>query len=46
VANVGDSRALLSRNLGRDFDVLTNDHKPNEPPERKRIIEAGGKVYQ
>ena len=46
VANVGDSRAVLSSNKGKTVDVITNDHKPNEEGESKRIIENGGKVYQ
>lgn len=41
-ANVGDSRALLSRR-GRAID-LTRDHKPNDPIERRRIESLGGKV--
>jgi hypothetical protein len=36
----------MSLNNGKNFKVLTNDHKPNDNIERKRIIEAGGKVYQ
>ena len=46
IANVGDSRALLSTDLGKNFTALTNDHKPNEEGETKRIVENGGKVYQ
>jgi protein phosphatase 2C family protein 2/3 len=46
VANVGDSRAILSTELGKSFKVLTIDHKPNEENETKRIIENNGKVYQ
>lgn len=41
-ANVGDSRAILSR-AGRAID-LTRDHKPNDPKERQRIESLGGKV--
>lgn len=41
-ANVGDSRALLSRQ-GIAID-LTRDHKPNDPLERSRIENLGGKV--
>ena len=46
VANVGDSRAILSKNKGKIVDVLTSDHKPNELSEQERIIEKGGKIYQ
>lgn len=44
VANVGDSRAVLSKN--KDVIPLSNDHKPDSPEETKRIEEAGGKIYQ
>lgn len=46
VANVGDSRGIMSGELGAKIYPLTRDHKPNDEKERKRIIEAGGKVYQ
>jgi serine/threonine protein phosphatase PrpC len=46
IANVGDSRAVMSVNSGRSVDILTNDHKPNEETENKRIFLNGGKVYQ
>jgi serine/threonine protein phosphatase PrpC len=46
IANVGDSRAVMSLNSGKNFDVLTNDHKPNEEGENRRILANGGKVYQ
>eukprot|EP00741_Cyanophora_paradoxa_P010585 tig00020537_g10231.t1 len=42
VANVGDSRAIMSRR-GRAMD-LTTDHKPALPLERQRIEAAGGWV--
>ena len=29
IANVGDSRCLISMNKGKDIRVLTTDHKPN-----------------
>lgn len=42
VANIGDSRAVLSHN---DTSVeLTQDHKPNAPKEKARIAARGGKV--
>lgn len=45
IANVGDSRAFISKNNGRICESLSNDHKPSEAPERKRIEAAGGRVY-
>lgn len=29
-ANVGDSRAIMSRNFGQEFDSISLDHKPSE----------------
>jgi serine/threonine protein phosphatase PrpC len=46
IANVGDSRGVISKNGGKVIQALTNDHKPSENSEMKRIIDAGGKVYQ
>jgi len=46
IANVGDSRAVMSTHSGKKLATLTNDHKPNDEKETKRIVENGGKVYQ
>ena len=46
IANVGDSRAILSANKGKQIYQLTNDHKPNNKIERKRIKSNGGVVYK
>ncbi len=46
VANVGDSRAVMSANGGRSCLELSKDHKPNEEGEAYRIIHNGGKIYQ
>lgn len=46
IANVGDSRAVLSTHGGLNTVSLTYDHKPNEEGESKRIHDKGGKVYQ
>ena len=46
IANVGDSRAILSVSNGREIFQLTNDHKPNSKNEIKRIIKNGGVVYK
>ncbi|GMF57111.1 unnamed protein product [Phytophthora fragariaefolia] len=40
--NVGDSRAVLSRN--GDAVEPTQDHKPNHPQEQARIESLGGRV--
>lgn len=49
VANVGDSRAMLIR-PGRDRRgeaiELSKDHKPEDPIEKKRIQNAGGRVVR
>ena len=42
VANAGDSRCILCRD-GRAIE-LSEDHKPDLPRERDRIIKAGGSV--
>lgn len=42
VANVGDSRAVLSRN--GVAVALSQDHKPDVSPEKRRIRKAGGHV--
>lgn len=46
VANVGDSRAIMSVDGGEKIIVLSQDHKPTAEQESKRIISNGGKIYQ
>ena len=46
VANLGDSRALLSENNFENAFLLSKDHKPNDSEEKTRIINAGGFVFQ
>jgi len=46
VANVGDSRAIMSCERGKRVIDLSKDHKPGEDNEKKRILENGGKIYQ
>jgi protein phosphatase 2C family protein 2/3 len=45
-ANLGDSRAILASDKFNKCYQVTKDHKPSNPDEQKRIIEAGGKIYQ
>ncbi len=45
IANVGDSRAILSLDGGKTVMQITRDHKPTDYLERSRIINAGGKIY-
>jgi protein phosphatase 1L len=44
VANVGDSRAVLSRRSQPKPDQLTTDHKPLESGERQRLEQAGANI--
>lgn len=46
VANVGDSRAIMSAENGQKLFVLSRDHRPNEDSEKARITENDGKIYQ
>lgn len=45
VANVGDSRAIMSADRGKKIYCLSKDHKPNEPSENIRIVDNGGRIY-
>jgi serine/threonine protein phosphatase PrpC len=45
VANVGDSRAVMSADGGEKIYLLSTDHKPTEEGEMKRIVESGGRIY-
>jgi protein phosphatase 2C family protein 2/3 len=44
VANVGDSQAMIVHKDG-SFTALSKDHKPCDPVESKRILEAGLQVW-
>ena len=46
ICNLGDSRAVMSQDFGKSVFALTRDHKPNDKQEQKRIVAAGGRVYQ
>ena len=46
IANVGDSRCVLSMENGKKYIEVTKDHKPNSPDELKRIKKFGGNIYQ
>ena len=46
MANVGDSRAIMSVMGGEKIIALSNDHKPTDEIETKRITENNGKIYQ
>lgn len=45
VANVGDSRAVLSSDEGKRVFPLSMDHKPGDDNETARIRKAGGEIY-
>ena len=46
VINVGDSRAIGSKNFGAIPVDLSEDHKPGEVSEFRRIEAAGGHINQ
>ena len=46
VANLGDSRAVMSGEGGNKVYPLSRDHKPNDVAERQRIEKNGGRIYQ
>ena len=46
VANLGDSRAVMSSDAGCKIYPLSKDHKPFAEEELKRIVANGGKIYQ
>ncbi|CAL1532707.1 unnamed protein product [Lymnaea stagnalis] len=43
VANIGDSRAVMCDCQGKVL-ALSTDHKPSDPKEQQRIVDAGGFV--
>ena len=43
---MGDSRAIMSSRHGQYVRELSLDHKASDEFEQKRIIEAGGRIYQ
>ena len=45
VANVGDSRAIMSADKGKKLFLLSRDHRPNEEYELQRIVKNGGGIY-
>lgn len=45
-ANVGDSRAILSKSLGEKVFQCTEDHKPAADCESIRIMSHGGTIYR
>ena len=46
VANVGDSRAIMSLQNGTIIKQITSDHKPGDEAETKRIKAYGGTIYR
>ena len=46
IANVGDSRCIISMKNGLIKKDVTRDHKPNYPYEKERIVLNGGRIYQ
>ena len=45
IANIGDSRAIMSINEGTKIKQLTVDHKPDNLIEFERALKNGSKIY-
>ena len=45
IANIGDSRAIMSINGGTKVKQLTVDHKPDNIKEFERALKTGSKIY-
>ncbi len=45
-ANIGDCRAIVSKNSGKMVSQISRDHKPDDKMESKRISLAGGGIFQ
>jgi len=45
VANLGDSKALISEASSQRIFQLTKTHRPSEESERLRIVNSGGYIY-
>ena len=46
IANIGDSRAIMSSYYGREVTQITQDHKPEVKSEKRRIKDNEGVVYK
>jgi protein phosphatase 2C family protein 2/3 len=46
VANLGDSRAILSEGGSKQLSVITKDHKPDDETEQLRIESNGGYIFK
>ena len=46
IVNLGDSRAIVSKNGCKNVVQLTQDHKPDYISERERIYQNGGYIYK
>ena len=46
-ANIGDSRVTIATEVGGQLvaKALTDDHKPDLPEEKARIVAKGGRVF-
>lgn len=46
VASIGDSKAVIARQLLSEVENLTTPHKPEDTNERDRVSTAGGYIYR
>eukprot|EP00828_Plagiopyla_frontata_P026870 TRINITY_DN35027_c0_g1_i1.p1 TRINITY_DN35027_c0_g1~~TRINITY_DN35027_c0_g1_i1.p1 ORF type:complete len:154 (-),score=23.93 TRINITY_DN35027_c0_g1_i1:90-551(-) len=46
IANLGNSKAIISMDDGKQYQIMTNDHSTKNQTEIQRILANGGQLYE